>query len=378
MALRVTPSIIKPDQVLLLKAALFPAAEALISWQLWKKAYNLDHVNAGDANLLPRIFDPIDHDSQRLMPMVYRNLEKSDDPLIPHLRGIYRYTWMSNQRFLLKMKQVVRALQAAQIDTLVLKGIPLSLLYYGDLGVRFMSDLDILVPTTQADQALRVLQQEPTSLKGSKYEYKYRHLIHAMHLFDASKVDMDLHQNLMSQHAYTRADSPFWESPRPLQLDDAVSTHTLSPTHQLFHNLVHGFGWGITPAIRWVADSYVIYTNPDIAIDWHHLLDLTERYHLRFPVRQAIRLLQADFRLVLPTDVSERLNRWVLSSTEQTYFTLLDKKTSNPVGKTVRFLQKNWLAYQLFQPEKPALSLAGWLYGQLRFRLSWPNRNLPF
>lgn len=378
MSRRFSPAILKPDQTLLLKAALLPPSEALTYWQHWKKARSLDRLDTAAPDLLPAIFDPLDNDSQRLMPLVYRHLEKSGDPLIPHLRGIYRYTWMNNQRFMVKVQQVVGALQSAGIDTMVLKGIPLSLRYYGDMGVRLMSDLDVLVPTDCAADAIRVLSQKPLNLRWSEYEYKYRHLLHAMHLFDANKVDVDLHWNLMSQHAYAGADKPFWAAGEPLTLTPALTTHTLSPTHQLFHNLIHGFAWGMTPAIRWVADSYVLYQQPGVAIDWHELLDLAQAFRLGFPVRQSLRLLQADFRLELPIDVVSRLNGLTLSAEEQTYFELLPRKTGNPLIKTVRYLEKHRLAHRLFRTDKPGPAMLPWLYGQLRFRLDWDKRDLPF
>lgn len=380
MARSFTKSDIKPEQILLLKAALFPVTDALLCWQLWKKSRQLDQFIANNENLLPSIFDPLDGDSQRLMPMVYRNLEKSDEPLIPHLRGIYRYTWMTNQRFLEKMKQVVDALHQAKIDTIVLKGIPLSLLYYKDMGVRLMYDLDVLVPTTQADRALQLLQEPPISLKSSQFETKHRQLLHAMHLWDTQKVDVDLHWNLLFQHAYPGADTPFWKSRQPLALTNTLLTHALSPTHQLFHNLVHGYSWSVSQPvpIRWIADSYVIYTKPDIAIDWHVLLDLADQLQVKYPVRQSLRLLQAEFRLVLPTDVRERLEQMPLGPAEESYFALLRKKSSNKVSRSIRSLQKKRLAYQLFRQDQPGPSLARWMYKWIRYHIDWPSRDLPF
>ncbi|MVM38681.1 hypothetical protein GO730_15900 [Spirosoma sp. HMF3257] len=380
MALSFTKSDIQPEQVLLLKAALFPVPEALACWQLWKKARHLDQFTATSENLLPSIFDPLDGDSQRLMPLVYRNLEKSGDPLIPHLRGIYRYTWMTNQRFLEKMKLIVGALHQENIDTIVLKGIPLSLQYYGDMGVRLMYDLDVLVPTSQADQAVRVLQAEPLSLKSSQFEIKHRQLLHAMHLWDKQNVSVDLHWNLIIQHAYTGADIPFWKSRQPLALTDSLHTYTLSPTHQLFHNLVHGFAWSAShPApIRWIADSYVIYTKPTVVIDWQELLDLAEQFRLTYPIRQSLRLLQAEFRLVLPASIRKRLEHMPLSSVEQAYFTLLRKKSSSTISRTIRTLRKKRLDYQLFRQQRPGPTLHQWMYKWIRYHIDWPRRDLPF
>ncbi|MBN8822210.1 MULTISPECIES: nucleotidyltransferase family protein [unclassified Spirosoma] len=378
MAVKSPKFTLQPDQILLLKAALFPVQEALAAWQTWKKIRGWDQFTPTHINLLPSLFDPLDGDSQRLMPLVYRNLEKSGDPLVVHLRGIYRYTWMSNQRFVLKMSQVIEVLHQNGIDTIALKGIPLSLLYYEDMGVRLMYDLDVLIPTAQADLAIQTLQQPPLALKSSRFESKHRHILHAMHLWDANNVDVDLHWNLLHQHTYPNADVPFWQARQPVRLSNDQFTHALSPTHQLFHNLVHGFDWGETPAIRWIADSYVIYTKPGLSIDWHTLLDLAEQYRVTYPVWQALHVLTSEFKLALPPDVEQRLTTLPISTAETTYFALLRKRSPNQAIKAVRYVQKNWLAYRLFRQGKSDLSMSRWMYRQVRLRLDWPKRDLPF
>lgn len=355
-----TNLLISPQQILLLKAALFPKAEALSYWQLWKKARQLDHFNTIGSTVLPNVFDTLDYESQRLMPLVYRNLEKTNDPLIPSLRGIYRHTWIRNQKFLQKVQQVIGELQAAGIETIALKGIPLSLSYYGDMGVRLMSDLDVLVPTAKAEAAMNVLQQKPLYFKRSKLDYRYRRIIHAIHMWDADKVDMDLHWNLILQHSYAEADTPFWTERKPMTLANGHQIHVLAPTHQLFHNMVHGYGWRGVPAIRWVADSYAIYTKPGICIDWHALLDMAEHYRLIVPIQQGLNLLQAEFNLLLPLDVRERLNQLTFNITEATYFALLEKKPVNLSSELVRRFRLLQMGNQLFPLKRSRLTVGRW------------------
>lgn len=176
----------------------------------------------------------------------------------------------------------------------MLKGMPLSMRYYKDIGVRMTSDVDFLVPTTCANKALEVLQHTAYGLQATAYETKHKNVLHAIHLFDPNGVDVDLHWNLMFHHAYPGADAPFWEDKQPINLPNGQMAYTLSPTHQIFHNLVHGFHWGQIPAIRWIPDSYIIFRD-EAAVDWHALLDLSERYQMRIPVQQGLFCL-ADYK----------------------------------------------------------------------------------
>ena len=71
---------ITPNQLLLLRAALGSGDEALASWSAWKERVGLDRAEAA---------------SQRLLPLVYRNLVRlgADDPELPKLKGLPLVMW---------------------------------------------------------------------------------------------------------------------------------------------------------------------------------------------------------------------------------------------------------------------------------------------
>lgn len=366
---------IRPDQVALLKAALFPPDEALRHWAAWKRLRALPDDLPADDERLPQLFDPLDLDSQRLLPLVYRNLERTADPLVRSLRGVYRYTWMANQRHLLQLKAVVGVLDEAGIPTMMLKGIPLSLAHYRDLGVRHMGDLDVLVPTEHAEAACHLLEGPPLRLTTTDYDRRYRHLLHAAHYHNRQGVDVDLHWNLLVQHNYPGADAAFWAASTPYPLEDGPTSLILSPTHQLYHNLVHGYQWGETSAIRWVADSHVIYANHPV--DWDALLAVAAQQRMVVPVRHGLELLRREFRLTIPPEVQFRLANLPVSRREQTYFRLLNRRSDNLLMKSVQFLRKNGLAYQLFQRGRARQPLRSWLYDTVKAHLAGSGQPRP-
>ncbi|KAB7732666.1 hypothetical protein F5984_01575 [Rudanella paleaurantiibacter] len=370
-----------PDQQLLLKAAVLPAAEALPYWQAYRQARGVGRFSPTDQSLLPRLFDPVDWESQRLMPLIYRNLEPTGDALVPHLRGIYRYTWMKNQRHLLKMQQVVRVFNEAGIESMMLKGIPLTLHYYADAGVRMMGDLDVMVPFEQATQAIACIQRPPLNLRVSQYETRHRDTIHAMHGWDADKIDVDLHWHLLSQHAYPSADAPFWNNRQTITLPDSTPAYMLSATHQLFHVLAHGsplFHATTTPILRWIPDSLAVCRRADPTIDWTELAELARQYGLTAPIQLGLRLLTDEFGLALPDSVHRWLHDARPSATEQTYYSLLPVKSSNMLSKAYRYIRKQQLAYNLFRKGKPGPSQIRWMYKQARMRYDWKNHDLPY
>ena len=92
-----------------------PGRRALEAWDAWKAGHDL-------------IETELDHGSFRLLALVYRNLltQGADEPLMPRLKGIYRYWWCSNQRLFYRAAGVIRQLESAGIRTIVniAEGIP--------------------------------------------------------------------------------------------------------------------------------------------------------------------------------------------------------------------------------------------------------------
>ena len=135
-----------PDEIQqqLLKATIFQGKDCIRAWNHWINSADIDHLDPG---------------SFRLFPLLYKNLISNgiDHPLLTRLKGIYKKTWYKNQMLLHQVQHVLSAFDAAGIDTLLMKGMALSLLYYKDLGVRSMLDFDILIPIKHTSKAMNYL-----------------------------------------------------------------------------------------------------------------------------------------------------------------------------------------------------------------------------
>ncbi len=373
---QVLHSVLSPTATALLKSALLPPAEALVHWQRWTATQGFGRFSPTDTELLPLLFDPLTIDEQRLMPLVYRNLEKTNDRLIPHLRGIYRYTWMTNQRLLHRLSAIVTMLEARGIPTMILKGLPLSLHYYHDLGVRYMADADLLIPTDRADEAIAQLQTKPFDFQINTIHFRFRHNLHALVLHTADGTNLDIHRHLLFAHTYPQADTLFWANSQSITLPSGAVTRRLSDTDQLLHLLVHGYRWEQAPILRWIHDCHAVYAHPDAQIDWQYLLNRAVELRLTWPVQQNLAQLQRDWGLMLPADVAQRLAQLPVSATERAYFDLLNRRATHWVGAAWRFWQKNQRHYNLFLQGKPNQSRVRFILGQFGLQLDLSMKKL--
>ncbi len=292
----------EPGQELLLKAALLPPNEAIAGWEGWLSNVGIDRIDSG---------------SQRLLPLVYRNLHAigAQHPLVNTFRGIYRRTWYENQILFHRMALLVSALERAGIATMLLKGAALVSLYYRDLGLRPMSDFDVLVPTDRAADAIRVLLSEscvPLGKRGAPVERMiqsdvFREWIHSEHFAEPEGRELDLHWHTLTECLTPDADTDFWNAAVPTVLNSAP-TRALSSADQLLHICFHGAEWNRVPPVRWIADAMVVIrSSPDL--DWERLLVQTMKRGLAPEMRNALGYLSDTFAAPIPPSVLDELHQ---------------------------------------------------------------------
>ncbi len=283
------------EQELLLRAALLPGPAAGEAWSAWRAVVDLN--------------DKIDDGSFRLLPLVCRNLERAgveaDD--LARLRGVYRQTWLRNQVVVHRVAPVLRAFNAAGIQTMLLKGAPLALLTYGELGARPMGDIDVLVHPRHARRALQLLVDDGWTCR-SHPDGRFDRVLHTFHAVGLHTPDagLDLHWHALEEGNFRDADEPFWEASRGMELD-GVPTRTLCPTDMLLHVLAHGARWDPVPPIRWVADAFLVISRHSADIDWDRLVEQATRLRLTLGLHAALSYLHERFDAVIPPAVLDRL-----------------------------------------------------------------------
>lgn len=311
-------------QELLLQACLLPITAARDAWNQWKTTVDLDHVDPG---------------SNRLFPLLFHNLHSyvTEDPLLKIFEWVYLVNRQKGQKINQDMAALLRAFHDAGIQTMVLKGVALSILHYKDCGLRPMGDFDVLVPTKQVRTSIMVLDRHgwmpiETALKGfsqrdrlnrfgwvpgprplDSFTDTYFAARHAHEFLDAEGHVCDLHWHLLHGCNHVTVDEVFWN--QALAVDfHGVPTHALNPTDQLFHACIYGVKWDGIPPIRWVADAATIIHNPDHHINWDRLVYLARITQSALPVRAALEYLRRVLNITVPSHVFLELKNLPVSS----------------------------------------------------------------
>jgi hypothetical protein len=162
---------------------------------------------------------------------------------------------------------VVSLLAQRNIDSLLLKGVPLALLFYAAPELRPMADVDVLVRPEQLERALEALGaaglRRTDGVSGTSFDTSGGH---AMNLENGGGR-VDLHWHVFDGCWARNDDAGLWERARAFNLGE-VRALALSAPDQFLHVCVHGHRWMRVPPCRWVADAVTILRATREAFDW--------------------------------------------------------------------------------------------------------------
>jgi hypothetical protein len=245
--------------------------------------------------------DTTDFDSQRLLPLVFRNLFATglDDSDRARLKDLYRTWWYRNQMLLARTGEAMDDLHAAGLETMVLKGAALGAAHYRDVGARPVGDLDLWVSPEDAPAAMHVLEAADwRTIAGwnadSREADEALRWVHGEG-YVRGPAALDLHWHVLHQPA---APEDFWQHSVPVTVG-SVTTRTLGPADQVVHACEHGADGATTP-IRWAADVVVILRSAEV--DWERLVEVAERQRLAVTLREMLGYVREVFDAPVPED----------------------------------------------------------------------------
>jgi hypothetical protein len=289
----------------LLQAGLLECDAATRAWNQWQA-------------LRPEAAVPVGE--RRLLPLVYGNLTRPGSPSpvegLARLQAAYARAKLRTERQLYGLVRPLRALNEAGVLTCLLKGAALGLGCYGDSGLRPLADVDLLVPTESASEAVRVLDSlgyvPRTTLPADATK-----AAHANAFCGPGDSQIDLHWHVLWDRRGVGDDEAFWAASVKSSVR-GVATRVLCRTDQLLHALAHGCRWSSVRPTRWVADAHILISGSAEAIDWARLVAQGRALRLTLPLSDALRYLHARFGAEVPA--------WVLGELKDAPTTWLERR----------------------------------------------------
>ena len=294
----------------------------------------------------------VDPDVARLMPLVFQTLQGSgaDSAELAELRRFARSSSADNQLLFRHLEHVLAVLASADVEAMVLKGVPLALLHYPRPGLRPMSDFDVLVRPRDAPTALAAV-----TAAGWEADWMLRpdFVVRGFEVpcsRPGGESVLDLHWRLVPwvNRDGSADDTALWSSAVPLAIG-GQRAWAPAPDDLVLHVILHAYraGWDEVP--RWVTDVVLVLRTEGDTFAWDRFVDRVSRGHLAAPVLEALRYVATEFQAPVPDAVLRRL-------------------TGEP---TRRELYKHHLA------SRPIVTERDWLFGETRdLRTAWARASI--
>ena len=239
---------------------------------------------------------------QNVSALVYHRLKaRGLAPALPpdiqtQLLTAYRHTAVMNLGYAVDLARIVTLFQANAIRVIALKGIYLASEVYGNLALREMADLDLLVPLNQIEQAATLLQTLGYKQKpGVTAEVDVSFSQHLSIFTDSHSSLIELHWTVTrpaSSYSIDPSIDPgeLWARAVPVRIQ-TLEVLGLSAEDLLLHLCLHTsyhhrFEFGLRPSCD-IAETLRHFGD---RLDWSQIVERARRWHWDRGTYLALRL----------------------------------------------------------------------------------------
>lgn len=322
-----------PTQEVILRAAFATEPEFSMWWDQCVQTIDPDKLDASTTTLLPLIQPKLTH------------VETS--PLAKLCQIQYRKVWIHNELQLQRTKIILSELVKDGIRPILLKGAALLYQYYVDAGIRFMSDVDLLVKPSEYKRAVEIVLEfgfQPRTIHFPAVSLEFTKGVSFYH--PRWKNFLDLHCRLFNCWIQESITEEYFNAAQSIELEaSGKSIHclTLCPTDQFFHVCSHGQIAGEHLHFRWVADALTIIENEKNLFDWKRLVHIAEQQGVSRFTWLALDYLKQVWDIDIPVHIINKIHQ-VSETPQQNHIYQIFYNDNR--GRILQLMKRNWYVYR--------------------------------
>jgi hypothetical protein len=249
-------------------------------------------------------------------PLAFQHLAQTDllgsipSPIASAFKETYIRTLINNRRMQTVFREVAGALTAAGIPVMPLKGLALAQRYYGDLALRPMTDLDLLVSRQNIPLAASVLRRLGfRAADGMGSPSGFYALTSAVVVYARShSLSIEVHWELFGRQVYRPSlpASAAWSHALDMRVFDQRVRY-LHPRDEIWYLCVHAAIEHHLERLIWLVDIAELVDALPASWDWHRFARETSAAGVALPVVAALGYCCAHLGLAVPSDALEHL-----------------------------------------------------------------------
>jgi hypothetical protein len=238
---------------------------------------------------------------KNLLPSKNRN--KIPVEMLEKLKKMYIKTMIRNSKMNADFKVLMQLLKTHTIDFMPLKGMDLNFSVYGDMGLRLMGDIDLLIKKEEIERTKNVMIENGWKLEKIVFRTKvHKELIEGIsyhpYVMKKDETIIELHTNIHNTYKPYKVDiKDYWIRSLENYTLMGLKTRRLNKTDLLQHICLHTYN-----DLRFQKYSLKLFI--DITellkkeinnIDWNLLKNTCEKYNCTDEVKQTLKICATYF-----------------------------------------------------------------------------------
>jgi hypothetical protein len=275
------------------------------------KAARLNAVGAEEWPMLLR-----EAERHGLVPLLYRRIGSTGaQDVVPaqywgRLRTFYLKSLARNMKIFHELKNMLRLLTDAGVPVIALKGAYLAEGVYGDIALRPMSDVDLLVPKNRLARARKAIMdggyREKMERGYSGIEAVCEISNHLKPLIGANGLVVEIHWTIgMPTYPFRIDVDGLWERATPVRVG-GVEISGLSPEDLVLHLCLHAAAHhGFENGLRGICDLHQAIEASRGAFWWTELVGRSKSWGVERSISLPLHLAGKWFGSEIPGDIAE-------------------------------------------------------------------------
>ncbi|WP_028610132.1 nucleotidyltransferase domain-containing protein [Paenibacillus harenae] len=311
-------------------------------WKLLQAIYDTSVPIPSEPEILEPALDDIAY--FRVAPQVYQLLKQQErlDSLPAayrnRLKNKYDETVRSNLYIHYENERILQAFEASEIPVIPLKGVRFAMKYFGHIGARGTSDIDLLLKKSDMKRAEACIRQlgftnEEKTIRAHFHRSFSKPLAGTPH-----SLTVELHWGLLMEGTSRYSIAPFWHEAVPLKPYKQVME--LSEYHLFYMICLHGWKHGLNSP-KYLIDIVQLLEVSGDRISFDRLLQDASIHRTYKRIASTLSIVYRQFPYLearKPLKLSKRRGNW------WDYDTVRGKK-KNTITRYTRFLQYQWLDF---------------------------------
>jgi hypothetical protein len=282
-----------------------------------------------------------------IAPLIYHNLKNIagiPQRVMDQLKREYYGNMARNMYLYAELRRILYRFGEKGLDVIVLKGTALAPSVYGDIALRPMGDIDLLVRKEDLPYAERIMStlNYSTYMNGNSQEWYSHHHFHLPPYIAPDKsMVVEIHHNIIGRPFHIDI-GKWWERARKWRIancDMLIPSAEDMVVHLCVHLFNHGYNKFLLRGLCDISETIRYYGD---GLNWIRFQDEVSRYGINKPVYSILYLVNklygVDSKLSeFLKSTESAIDSRVVSAIERQIFAE-DSVSSNLPGPLIRFL----------------------------------------